>query len=430
MSDSGAIPIITARIGDRQRRLSTPKQWRLAIHNGDLTRESIIQYELGLRHEEMVAGDCTELTELFDELLGPVESAPPAPPPPPPPPTPTSTNPVEPDDEVESDEQPEEPAEPEIDEVEQEQQSRALPPVPVNQGFWNPVTIGIAVVLAFAVLFWISRGSDTSTTPPDPSTEQAASVAPVEEQGTRFYTRLALQIYSSPFEGAPSVGNLGRGQEIYGVYDKTAGWVRLTGGASGYVPSSALQESAPPPLDGTTADDYFALESTQILSAPTYGSPEFGTLATGTKVVVLGTVNKEFAEFARDDGSIGYVRWDVFGGVGGKGRRAWLEVSNRCDTYKNLAFSLVIDGQRINYDEYWPFEPGLTKPISYQNGPRIEVDSAELYYRDLGDDFHLEPFVTLVGVGVDQVRVNGELKEMKRLVPVATDYGSYLITFC
>jgi hypothetical protein len=435
MSDTGAIPIITARIGDRQRRLSTPKQWRLAIHNGDLTRESPIQYELGLRQEEMLAGDCPELTALFDELLGPVQSVPtisppPPPPPPAPPPTPSSEISTEPDDEADDEEEFEQ--EQVASDQDEDQPEQAYNPVTpsVSEGFWTPKTIGIAVIAVFAILVWASRSTSNSGPPADPSTEQAASAAPAEEQGSRFYTRRTMQISASPHDGAPSAGKLGRGQEVFGVYDSTAGWVRLTGGSSGYVPASALQDSAPPPLDGTAADDYFALEPAPILSAPTYGSTELGTLAAGAKVSVFGTVNNEFAEYAMDDGSIGYVRWDVFGGVGGKGRRAWLEVSNRCDTYKNLSFSLVVDGERINYSTYWSFPPGMTDSINFENGPRIEVDSAELYYRDLGEGFHLEPFVTVVGVGVDQVRVNGELKEMKRLVPVATDEGAYRVTFC
>lgn len=429
MSDSGAIPIITAKIGDRQRRLSTAKQWRIAIVNRDLKRETPIQYELGLRQEEMLAGACPELMPLFDEVLGPVAVAPP-PPPSPPPPTP----PVEP--EVAADEaddlepEPEEP-EPEADYV-YRQPNDPAPARQPDSGFWTPKALGLAAVAGIGLLLLMSGQDDRAVTAPDPAIEQAAAAAaaPAEVRGSRFFTRRSVLVYASPLESAPTLRVLGRGDEVLGVFDSTASWVRLTERSGGFVPSNALQDNPPPPLDGTTADDYFALESAPILSAPTYGSPEVGSLATGSKISVFGTVNDEFAEYALDDGSIGYVRWDVFGGVGGKGRRGWLEISNRCDVFKNLAISLVIDGERVNGDVFWTFPPGKTDSISFDGETRIEVDSAELYYRDLGENFHLEPETQVVGHGLDQVVVNGQRKDMKRLVPVATEEGAYRVTFC
>ncbi len=438
MDEREDMPIITAKIGSRQRRLSTPKQWRVAIANNDLTRETQIEYQLGLRKAEMLAGACPELQPLFDELLGPLAAAPPPPPPSPPP---QATEPPvegleanaaekEPDA-LEDAPEPDELAEPDLEPAPPRRQiADPRPERKRSDGFWTTKTLGIAAVAGIALVIILSSGNDSESPAAEPVAPASTMAAPVEVQSTRFYTRRSLQVHAQPFDSAPTLRPLGRGEEVFGVYDTTARWIRLTAGSGGFVPSSALQDNPPPPLDGTTADDYFALEPAPILSAPTYGSPELGTLAAGTKVSVFGSVNNEFAEYALDDGSIGYVRWDAFGGIGGKGRRGWLEISNRCDVYKNLAFSLMIDGERVNRDVFWTFSPGMTDSISFDGEARIEVDGAELYYRDLGEDFHLEPQTRVIGLGIDQVLVNGVRKEMKRLVPVATDAGAYRITFC
>ena len=67
MSDA----VIIAKIGGRQRRLSTPKQWRAAIANHDITRVTPITYEPGPgRQADMLAGACPDLVPLFVEILG------------------------------------------------------------------------------------------------------------------------------------------------------------------------------------------------------------------------------------------------------------------------------------------------------------------------------------------------------------------------
>ncbi len=54
------------------RRLSTPKQWRAAITNGELERDTPVTYEApGKGPVETVAGDCPELAPLFDSIVGP-----------------------------------------------------------------------------------------------------------------------------------------------------------------------------------------------------------------------------------------------------------------------------------------------------------------------------------------------------------------------
>lgn len=427
MSESDALPIITVRIGDRQRRLSTAKQWRLAIVNHDLTRDTPIQHELGGRRNELVAGQCAELMPVFDELLGPLAVEPP-PQVNPPPAAPEGLVP----DEVELE------AETEEDEFEVEDSEELQPVDPESEierpkpsvGFWTPQKVAVGVGAAL-FLYWWGGGEAERPTATSTPVAQSSSVAPLPAvQSIRFFARRNLPILAGPMAGGAVLGTLSRGDEVQGVFEGTGSWVRLTSGTGGYVPSDALQESAPPALDRSTAEEYFALESAPIFSAPSDGSTEVGTLRAGSKIRIAGTVNGEFAEFVRHDKSIGYVRWNVFGGVGGKGRRAWLEISNRCSTVKNLALSLVIDGQRLNGNTFWSFAPGKTDSINFEGEVRIEVDSVDLYYRDLGDTFDIDPEGRLVGQGIDQVYVKGELKEMKRLVPVATEDGAYRVTFC
>lgn len=77
MSGSGTFPAITASIGGKQRRLTLERQWRRAITNGDLQRETPVHLQLSEEEGRMCsAQDCPQLALLFDELKGPLEPEP------------------------------------------------------------------------------------------------------------------------------------------------------------------------------------------------------------------------------------------------------------------------------------------------------------------------------------------------------------------
>jgi len=86
MVDDERNVVITATIGGRRLRLATPKQWRAAIANNDITRNMQVDYESEPGSKSTrAAGDIPELDAFFEELHGPREVAlPPLPPPPPP----------------------------------------------------------------------------------------------------------------------------------------------------------------------------------------------------------------------------------------------------------------------------------------------------------------------------------------------------------
>lgn len=74
MSGSGTFPAITASIGGKQRRLTIHRQWRRAILNGDLHRDTPIHLQVDEDEGKMCsAQDSPELAQLIDELNGPLE---------------------------------------------------------------------------------------------------------------------------------------------------------------------------------------------------------------------------------------------------------------------------------------------------------------------------------------------------------------------
>lgn len=74
MGADDSYPAITGLIGGKQRRLTLGKQWRRAIANRELRRDTLVDLEAGPGDNRMcLAGDIFELQHIFDELLGAVE---------------------------------------------------------------------------------------------------------------------------------------------------------------------------------------------------------------------------------------------------------------------------------------------------------------------------------------------------------------------
>lgn len=450
-------PVIVAKVGGKQRRLATPRQWRAAIANGEIARDTEIVFEQSRsRLAAMPAGDCPELIALFDEILGPVAIASPPPPvalePPPvhvPPEDRVSTVPVAPVRQVALDVEIESATSPEREHTNTSEAGDALPSSNLEAIEENPIDdqggsgkpggkegLLVGGFLAFAlvsVLIAVNIGNSSGTEHESPPVDDAAIEGAAEEAAVtgsdRYYTYLATPVRMQPSDDSPELRSLARGQEISGMAASVPGWIQVDGG--GYVRADMVQGSPPPSLDASTADDYFTVEKTAIHAGPGYDTAEIGSLDSQEKIAVLGTVNGDFAEVDRDGSAVGYVPWASFGGVGGSGRRAGLKFRNNCSVTKNVALSLVIDGQRVNGSGYWTLYPGWDDYITYDDKPGpVYVDSTDNYWLDLGDEFHGKATDEVRGNGKDQVFVNGDLKEMQRIVVQAESDGSYVALLC
>lgn len=431
MTEEGRNPVISVKAAGRMRRLATPKQWRSAIANGELTRVTPVTLERGPgRHAQMEAGEIKELSALFDELVGPVSappppSAPPAPPPPPSPPLPVSG--------LIDDEAPAAPA-PTVA-VEEEEQTETFEepayfadptPTVITDGSKTPLLIGGTLVLLLVVGFVLSNRSGDSAA----SDAAEEAMLPADSQySQRFWAPRDLPIRASRSDAALESGQLARGDQVL-TTPPADGWVQLANG--GFVRVDDLLTTAPPQIDRSTGNDYFTVEPVDVLDAPNTGASSIMLIDKMERVKVIGTVNSAFAEILTDTGKVGYVNWESFGGIGGKGRSAWIAVNNRCNTTKNVAFSLTVNGVRTAHVGYWTFAPGFNSALEYSksSGQRIYVDSVFNFFADLGDDFHFQGNHTVVQEGDDKVRVNGKLVEMKRMVAELTPDDAYQITFC
>ncbi len=310
-------------------------------------------------------------------------------------------------------------------------------PPPKNKGRWVPVGIAVAIVgIGFFAMSQMGDDEGGGFVPQDDAfggltNNHDAAQEVAAESGDPSFARRNVALFDSPSDGAGEIGALSRGDYVEVVsVDGAPDWARIAG-RQAYVQRSALAQDNLPSLDSSTADDYFTLEPATVHSAPDYGSAVTDTIPVSTLTTVSGTVGGDFAEVPLDDGGVGYVPWIHFGGVGGEGRRAELRVVNRCNVTKNIAFSLVVNGQRMNGNGAWTFAPGHDNAIAFSDRrDAIIVNGSELYYADIGDNWHRGPERPVRGVGVDQVRVGDDLREMSRVVPQIDSSGNYRISFC
>jgi hypothetical protein len=440
MIDEERNPVVSVKVAGRMRRLATPKQWRSAIANGELARDTPVTLERGLgRQAQMAAGDVEELFVLFDELIGPaVAPPPPLPLPPPPPslqPSPATPSPLPTSPERLGSEgtampppvPPSAAAEDELEEDASEEYYPSDPEPPVTNDIHKAGRlIGAGLVLLVAIGFVLSNRSEHSAASDE---AEGAMIAAGSQYSERFYASRDLPTRASPSESARESGQISRGEQVL-TTPPVDGWVELANG--GFVRFADLLTSRPPEIDLSTREDYFTIEPAEVLDAPDAGASSFTSINKMTRVSVVGTVNENFAEIVSESGQVGYVNWESFGGIGGKGRSAWVAVNNRCGSSKHIAFSFTVDGTRSSHSGYWTFPSSYNGAIEYGDlpGDRIYVDSVFNFFADLGDDFPLRGSATVFQEGDDKVRVNGRLVEMKRMVPELTPDGAYQVTFC
>jgi hypothetical protein len=446
MADETSNPVISVRVAGRVRRLATSKQWRSAIANGELTRTTPVLLDRGPERQiKAVAGEIEELSDLFDELVGPAAPPPPPPPPPPSPPPPPpaddgyaaaapAADPPRSSDRRPWDppaDQPPPPASPEVEEEAFEPVAETRePPAPMppasSGGSKAPIFIGGGLLLVAVFGFMLANNGGNSGSSADSADMPMAEDSKYSE---RFWAPRELLVRASKSTSATVSGRLSRGDQVFAT-PAVGGWVELSTG--GFIRADELLTAPPPELDRSTADDYFTVEAVDALDAPNTGGETAAYIEKMKKVSVLGTVNRDYAELVTESGKVAYLPWQSLGGVGGKGRSAWIVIENRCSTTKNIAFSLVVDGRRSDITGYWTFAPGFYGPLEYKNAPgqRIYVNSVYNYFADLGDNFFTLDANAVRQVGDDKVNVNGQSVEMKRLVPEYTSDGAYQVTFC
>jgi len=331
--------VITAKIGGRQLRLSTPKQWRAAIANQDIGRDSAIRYEPGLgRQADMLAGECPELIPLFDEILGPIagEAGPASVPLPPPSalpePAPVASpsvpsaqpsdfpadlpakvqsigvDPSESDDEI---------GEKRVPETSEPEWSSS----PTGEGTGAKVVLTIiALVLLLAI---VRCSTDGSSSPTPVATEavasEATSEAPVDDPSTwqTMYGVSPLNVRSEPNGTAKLVASLPRSTELVGVIvqggrDNSTNWFLIKKGphTGRYVSAVNLSDSAPPDIDASTAGDYYVLYDEAPLVSPNSSSTTISDpkqkFRANQKVKTNGTIGA-YAEVGLNRGGVGYL---------------------------------------------------------------------------------------------------------------------------
>lgn len=434
MADSGPTPVISIKVAGRLRRLAAPKHWRAAVTKGELARDTIVRLERGPgRETELPAGEIEELADLFDELLGPApekELPPPPPSPPPPPPSPppapprAAPAPQRPDPTL-----PPPAVIPQSDAPEVTTSTEPEPePEPLTGGGSSklPILIPVGVLALVSIYALVSLGSG------EEAAEEAIEM-PADEYVDGYEESLFapknVSIYASARNSSVTTGTLTRGQQV-AARDAGQGWLELANG--GFVRRADLSSTQPPELDGSTFEEYRTIEPTPILAQPKSDAQQIDFLDTFALVEILGTVNGGFGELITANGRVGYVDWEALGGEGGKGRTAYMTVNNRCSTTKNIAFSFVINGRRVNGTGFWSLRPGFNGPIEYGDKPgqKIYVNSVYNYYADLGDDMNQQRNSNVYGVGDDQVSVDGRTIPMVRAAPELTPDGGYQVTFC
>lgn len=305
---------------------------------------------------------------------------------------------------------------------------------PVKDKPWLVPAIIIGGITFVGVIFGMDDEGSTGPAYESAPEDTAAASAEVDQSAT-YYVASPLNVRSQPSPSGFFRAELGRNTPVTGVRaSANSDWLEITQGpyAGGFVSAKYLVAEPRPTLSTSTADDYFTVKASSVYAEPTTSSYKLSDLPFATKVTVAGSISEEFAEVIIGDLSrpVGYVPWDAFGGEGGSGERRWLSIRNLCRDFKNIALSLVVDGERKNYDTYLTYAPNTSEALTYRNGSRVYVNDTELYWADLGPDFHRQSRRQVRGRGVDQTVVNGQVREMKRIVPRAGDDGEYIISFC
>lgn len=204
--------IITATVGGRRRRLATRKQWRTAIANNDITRDTQVDYEPGPGSKSTIAaGDIPELDAFFEELHGPREVTPP-PPPPPPPPSVALTSPRPPT----SKRAKSKPAAKKVPEAPTEFEDGT--PSSYSDSTSKVIGVGCAVLVAvilFAVI--VNRLLDIATSPR------------AEPEPTHVVTASSLNCRAEPSTQSAVVMGFMRGEQIVSEGERN-GWIKSQNG--------------------------------------------------------------------------------------------------------------------------------------------------------------------------------------------------------
>ena len=426
---------IIAKVGGRQRRLSTPKQWRAAIANDDIARDTPITYEPGSGQQtEMLAGGCPDLIPLFAEILGPgdtalaphseqpasdelaaedaylaldpaalssPEAAPQA--------DPEATYDYQPEDEPKD--EPETEFEDDVvfsgDETGAAQQS--IPATNSNAGL-GKVIFGIFLTLLLVGLLAKCADNGATSTNADvvqlPSASMAASdaAANIDDPSTwqTMYGVNPLNIRISPSGTSRLITTLPRATELTGVIvpggnDKATNWFLIKQGpqTGRYVSAVNLSSTAPPEIDATSAGDYYVIDDADPLMTAAEGSSTIDDskqkFHAGQKVKTNGTIGS-YAEVGLNQGGVGYLPVSNLSttkplpldgtGEGGDEAQATIAITNRCQSRLKIGIYYHADGQwHDNGNMTWIWRPETTShpSVTSSDEQRIRTDRGEIY---------------------------------------------------
>ncbi|MEL7686802.1 hypothetical protein AAG596_07885 [Citromicrobium bathyomarinum] len=467
MSDYEGYPVVTAQVGGRRRRLSQDRQWRAAIHDRSIDRDTLIEYEDAPGHiTEMPARDCSALVPLLDEILGPEPEPVPEP--------------VAEDEAEQSQEDAPPPTEPEkpildysdafgLTAAEKAPQSAEAGTAAANTTSQTPpshhaaagteggrpaapartgnagspddggnrkvVFAGLAL-LAVVFVGWIislsGEESDYDSTDyyaEDASEMMEDSAEPALPLGTTYYAKTQANYRNAP-EGA-SEGTMPRGMEFNAVTaSSNSEWLQITRGpfAGRFIKASTVSTDRPPDLDTSTADDFYVIRQTSVYSSPNRYSQVVEELPFPTKVTIAGSVGGGFAEALIDGLPVGYVEWDDLGGEGGRGPRRWFRIVNDCGKTVNAVFNIQENGTYNGFDGYWTFAPNASRELVYTGYGRVYTDSVFNYWLNIGDD--IGPYTNVRDINGDTASVGGKTMGMKRIVPLAVSDDEYVLRLC
>ena len=333
-------PAIVAEIGDRPLRLVTPKQWRGVVKRKQIDRDSIITFEPtpGVA-EQMRAGDCELLSDIFLEVLGPeIEPATPPPPPPPPPPA---------DEQVEA------------------------PASDRKGGPWSEAQV--ASDQSDAKRSAPARvETEPQPAPPSPPAPEApiAQPAPAGKSGLWMIPAVLIGCLVIMFMINSFIDD--DGDDFAGSdYSDVASDAEAAA-------EDAIAATAPSYLDNldrSSAGDFGTIRATTLYREP--GSGFVTSLRPGAKFFVEGTV-EQYAYGTDEAGNRGFVAWQDVNGNPFDTREYELVFRNPTSETVYLAVTFKVRGE-------WRFElvtirPGTQRQPLYFNGGVAQLDGLEAYY--------------------------------------------------
>ena len=424
MSDA----VIIAKIGGRQRRLSTPKQWRAAIANHDITRVTPITYEPGPgRQADMLAGACPDLVPLFVEILGsrdiPVlssideaevvaiatEE-------------PNQTDGMDVADHPVISSQPDPVAEPEVEPVavftddaedRSADQDIAYEPPPSTA---SDMPVGRVIFAIFLTLLLIgaiakcagksSSDSAISSSGQNATSSMAASDAAANQDDPAtwqtMYGANPLNVRIAPSGSSRLIATLPRSTELTGVIvpggnDATTNWFLIKRGpqTGRYVSAVNLSSNAPPDIDAQSAGDYYVISDAAPLTSPADDSATIDDAKqkfhAGQKVKTNGTIGT-WAEVGLNQGGVGYLPTSNLSitkpapleGIGESEDLAQttISITNRCQSQLKIGIYYHSDNQwHDNGNMTWIWGPGSTShpSITSSDDQRIRADRNDIY---------------------------------------------------